>query len=227
MAFRPLAAIKPKDSLLWMGWLAGMAYIGKAATAVGDTEAAATLYEAILPYSEHVATGGGVVLILGSVAHFLGLLATVLHRWDDAARHYEAAIALETRMGAPPFVTRSQILYAELLLRGGDGDLRLAYRLAKQALATSQELGMRPWSARAKSILTFVEAKSPIDQPLSKRELEVAVLVSEGLSNREIATRLHLSERTAESHVKNICDKLGFNSRSQVAAWMASRRPVS
>jgi hypothetical protein len=46
-------------------------------------------------------------------------------------------------------------------------------------------------------------------------ELEVAGLIAEGLSNRVIAERLHLSERTAESHVKNICDKLGFNSTSQ------------
>jgi non-specific serine/threonine protein kinase len=59
---------------------------------------------------------------------------------------------------------------------------------------------------------------------LSSREFEVARLVAEGLSNREIAGRLHLSERTAESHVKNICDKLGFNSRSQVAAWVAGRQ---
>jgi non-specific serine/threonine protein kinase len=83
-----------------------------------------------------------------------------------------------------------------------------------------------PWLTRAKAILAPADAKGVLDHPLSKRELEVASLVSEGLSNRDIAERLHLSERTAESHVKNICDKLGFNSRSQVAAWVAARKPI-
>lgn len=55
--------------------------------------------------------------------------------------------------------------------------------------------------------------------PLSKREWEVAGLVCEGLSNREIARRLFISERTAEYHVESIRNKLGFRSRSQVAAW--------
>ncbi len=58
--------------------------------------------------------------------------------------------------------------------------------------------------------------------PLSRREREVAALVAEGLSNREIAERLFISERTAEGHVEQIRNKLGFKSRAQVAAWVAS-----
>jgi predicted ATPase/DNA-binding CsgD family transcriptional regulator len=58
---------------------------------------------------------------------------------------------------------------------------------------------------------------------LSRREEEVARLVAEGLSNREIATRLFVSERTAEYHVEQIRNKLGFHSRAQVAAWVADR----
>jgi DNA-binding CsgD family transcriptional regulator/sugar lactone lactonase YvrE len=60
-------------------------------------------------------------------------------------------------------------------------------------------------------------------RPLTRREEEVAGLVAEGLTNREIAARLFLSERTAESHVEQIRNKLGFHSRSQVAAWAALR----
>jgi DNA-binding NarL/FixJ family response regulator len=57
---------------------------------------------------------------------------------------------------------------------------------------------------------------------LSRRELEVATLVSEGLTNRQIAERLVISERTADRHVSNILAKLGVTSRAQVAAWAVS-----
>ena len=54
---------------------------------------------------------------------------------------------------------------------------------------------------------------------LSKRETEVAGLVARGLSNRDIARMLYLSERTVESHVQSILNKLGFRTRTQIAAW--------
>jgi DNA-binding NarL/FixJ family response regulator len=56
---------------------------------------------------------------------------------------------------------------------------------------------------------------------LSPREGEVSALVAEGLSNRDIAARLFVSERTAENHVQNILNKLGFSNRAQIAAWVA------
>lgn len=54
---------------------------------------------------------------------------------------------------------------------------------------------------------------------LTPREREVAGLITEGLSNRQIAARLVISQRTAEGHVEHIMAKLGFQSRAQVAAW--------
>jgi DNA-binding NarL/FixJ family response regulator len=59
---------------------------------------------------------------------------------------------------------------------------------------------------------------------LTKRERQVADLVARGLTNREIATELVLSARTAQGHVQNILVKLGFTSRAQIAAWVASLR---
>ena len=61
----------------------------------------------------------------------------------------------------------------------------------------------------------------PAQATLSRREREVAELVATGLSNREIAGRLYLSERTVDNHVHRILAKLGFDSRVQVATWMA------
>ena len=58
---------------------------------------------------------------------------------------------------------------------------------------------------------------------LSAREREVAALVAQGRSNREIAARLVVSERTAEAHVSNILGKLGLSTRAQIAAWAVEK----
>ena len=57
---------------------------------------------------------------------------------------------------------------------------------------------------------------------LRERETDVARLVAEGLSNKEIGARLFISERTVESHVRNIMNKLGVGSRAQIASWVAA-----
>ena len=57
------------------------------------------------------------------------------------------------------------------------------------------------------------------DGPLTPREREVAALVAEGRTNRQIAETLVVVETTAERHVANILNKLGFHSRAQIAAW--------
>jgi predicted ATPase/DNA-binding CsgD family transcriptional regulator len=58
---------------------------------------------------------------------------------------------------------------------------------------------------------------------LTQRELEVAELVSMGLTNKQIAARLVISTRTAETHVQNILSKTGFTTRTQLAAWQIAR----
>lgn len=57
---------------------------------------------------------------------------------------------------------------------------------------------------------------------LGRRGAEVARLIADGLSNKEIGARLFISERTVESHVRNVFNKLGVRSRAQVAAWIAA-----
>jgi predicted ATPase/DNA-binding CsgD family transcriptional regulator len=58
--------------------------------------------------------------------------------------------------------------------------------------------------------------------PLANREAQVAQLVADGLSNKQIAARLLISEHTVDSHIRNIMNKLGVSARAQIAAWMAA-----
>jgi DNA-binding NarL/FixJ family response regulator len=58
---------------------------------------------------------------------------------------------------------------------------------------------------------------------LTRRQLEIARLVADDLTNRQIAARLFLSERTVETHVTNILNKLGLSSRVQLALWTAEQ----
>jgi predicted ATPase/DNA-binding CsgD family transcriptional regulator len=85
--------------------------------------------------------------------------------------------------------------------------------------------------ARALALLTVEPAAQP-DGPdprprdlirLSRREREVAALVARGLTNREIAAELVITERTAGTHVSNVLGKLGARTRSQIAAWAVER----
>jgi predicted ATPase/DNA-binding NarL/FixJ family response regulator len=61
--------------------------------------------------------------------------------------------------------------------------------------------------------------------PLTVRETEVAHLVAQGMTNKEIASSLVIAQRTAEGHIEHILNKLGFNSRSQIAAWVSETDP--
>jgi pimeloyl-ACP methyl ester carboxylesterase/DNA-binding CsgD family transcriptional regulator len=67
--------------------------------------------------------------------------------------------------------------------------------------------------------------KRRFEPALTPRQMEVAALVSEGLSNRQIAERLVITERSAESHVERIRGRLDFRSRAQIAAWYVATRP--
>ncbi len=79
-------------------------------------------------------------------------------------------------------------------------------RRIQPLLAELAEQGVPPFASGPGSTLT-------------RREREVAPLVAAGMSNRQIAEQLYVSERTVETHVQNILMKLGFGSRSQVAVW--------
>jgi DNA-binding CsgD family transcriptional regulator len=80
------------------------------------------------------------------------------------------------------------------------------------------------WPAVLEAMLSFLSEPVSTGPRLTGRELEVAELVAEGLTNHSIARRLSIAPRTAEAHVENIRHKLEVHSRAQIAAWVTEYR---
>ena len=80
------------------------------------------------------------------------------------------------------------------------------------------------WPVVLDALLGFMSEPASTEPRLTGRELEVAALVAEGLTNQAIARRLSVAPRTAEAHVENIRRKLQVRSRAQIAAWVTEHR---
>jgi len=101
--------------------------------------------------------------------------------------------------------------------------------LGDRAFGRALRRGMAFGLADAAAFALEEAAEAVVEElptPLTRREQEVADLVAGGLSNKDIAVRLVIARRTAEGHVERILQKLGFNSRTQIATWIAERHRV-
>jgi DNA-binding NarL/FixJ family response regulator len=103
----------------------------------------------------------------------------------------------------------------------------------ERALEVFERLGAEPWAARTRTELTATGGAyrrehevSPAEE-LTPHELQVALLVADGLTNREVAAALFLSAKTIEHHLSIIYRKLGLRSRAQLAALLAGERATS
>jgi DNA-binding CsgD family transcriptional regulator len=194
--------------------------------AFADAEAAGWVHEQLLPWAHTSGVpGSSVVYSEGSMDAELGRMDAVAGRWGEAAGHFREAVAANTRLGARPALVHSWLgLAGALLRRAGPDDVEEAVPLARAAAAEARRLDMPGPLATAGRLLTELAAAARERDPLTERERDVANLVAQGLSNRQIATRLVLSERTVESHVRNILGKLGFASRAEIIAWAHGSR---
>lgn len=154
---------------------------------------------------------------LGPVELHLGKAAAALGALDAAIADLTTAATISTTIGAPGFAVEASVeLAGALARRGARADTDRAGTLLAAAAPDAQRLVMAPFSLRIEGLRARLPAGPP---PLSPREREVARLVGQGLTNRQIAAALYVSERTAQNHVQHILTKLGFANRSQIAVW--------
>ncbi len=210
-------------------WVLGINPLAQAADAcvfLRDVPRARVLYDRLLPYAGHAVVGGAAVTCSGSAARSLGGLATVMGEWDAAAGHFEAAMAMNTRMGAQPWLAHTQRQYAGmLLLRGRRGDRRRARQVLEAAQAIYTDLGMGTFATQTQGLLSsprlvrMPAMTSRFPDSLTAREVEVLRLVAAGKSNREISAELVLSVRTTGRHIANIYGKIGAHNRAGATAY--------
>jgi DNA-binding CsgD family transcriptional regulator len=190
-----------------------------AAAGLGRSHDLAVLLERLEPLrGEHAVLEG--VWYAGPVDLTLGRGASALGRLDPAVDHLVAAAEQAHRAGAAGFVAEARYhLALALLARAGPGDRDRAEAAARDADRLARALGMAAYLDRTAALVAHLGGPGG-HSPLSRREAEVAQLVAEGLTNRQIAERLVISERTAENHVQHVLTKLGFTRRSQIAGWV-------
>jgi DNA-binding SARP family transcriptional activator len=135
-------------------WLGAIGYLAETSAALGDRAAAARLRDLLLPYAGRNITVGWTSTCAGSASRHLGLLAATLGLDEEARRHFDAALEMNARMGAAPWVARTQIDYAELLLAGDrPNDRRTAIELLELAHVSASALDMVAPAARARRLL--------------------------------------------------------------------------
>jgi predicted ATPase/DNA-binding CsgD family transcriptional regulator len=213
----------------------------------GKLDSAAASYEESLKL-QRIARSS---LITGGTHVRLGFVRLLQNREEEARKHFEAALTAEGLALPEAGAVRGFSLLAgrrgsyqrALKLHGAYSSMPF---FGWRSEAT--QLEMQPWITSARRALGHDAADAiwrsgarmsasealgyalsdadeppPDDGPLTAREREIAALVGRGRRNREIATQLYISPRTVEAHLEHIRNKLGYQSRSEVAAWANER----
>jgi tetratricopeptide (TPR) repeat protein len=127
----------------YLDWPCTLALLSELCAAFSDRQRAERLYDLLVSYADRNTVGLYTIVFTGSAHHYLGLLAVLLERWSDAARHFENALSMNTRMEMWPYVAHTRYAYADMLVkRGESGDRERALELIGQALGLAEEIGM-------------------------------------------------------------------------------------
>ncbi|MGK5685127.1 ATP-binding protein [Actinoplanes sp. URMC 104] len=189
----------------------------------GEPGAAIVHARAALRIKRQLSDHGGSAMAMDALAAATAAIGDA----ERAARLIGVAHRLWEAVGLPqmgsPDLSASRVL-AEKQARDALGDRRFEAALAEGAgfefdAGVAYALDERP-------VRPAQPGTAPEWAPLTRREREVAELVAGGLTNQQIADRLVISRRTANTHLEHILTKLDFSARTQIAAWVAARISV-
>ncbi len=194
--------------------------LGSAALFAGDNEESKARYSEALRIAYQIDDRIGQFYLLAALAFH----ATVEGRAKTAAQLLGASETIRIGAGAIVMPVMNPIItQAEESAIAALGKAKFEVELtAGKHLTRDTAVAMALGEADQATAATREGARPGV---LAKREFDVARLIADGLSNKQIGARLFISERTVDSHVRSILNKLGFNSRAQIAGWVVSTNP--
>jgi DNA-binding SARP family transcriptional activator/tetratricopeptide (TPR) repeat protein len=140
----------PRDA----NWLIAVTLLAEVCGALGDGARAEELYAVLEPYAGRNVVVGRAATCNGAASRLLGILAAAMRSWELAEGHFISALAMHERMGARPWVARTQLAYAEMLLtRRQRGDKARARELLADAVLIADALGMGVVAQRARDLV--------------------------------------------------------------------------
>ena len=194
--------------------------LGGAALLAGDTEESKARYSEALRIAYQIDDRIGQFYLLAALAFH----ATVEGRAKTAAQLLGASETIRIGAGAVIMPAMSPVItQAEESAIAALGKAKFEVEFAAGKHLTRETAVASALGEPAQATAAPREDARP--GVLAKREFDVARLIADGLSNKQIGARLFISERTVDSHVRSILNKLGFSSRAQIAGWMASTNP--
>jgi len=196
-----------------------LVYLAFAVLSEGDHERAARLLEEGLPLSQDLGDKNSVANSLEALAAVAGVRGHL----PRAARLWGAAYALREDIGSPlppderalqePYIAAAR---AQLDEEAWEAAWKEGFEMSIDEAVDYALSEKTDHFAPTAPLADSSDARSIL---LTRREEEVAALVARGLTNRQVATELVISEQTVATHVKKILKKLGLSSRAQLAVW--------
>jgi hypothetical protein len=153
---RQANAISRPQRSEWFGTMGSLVF---SAEALRDLTLASDLYEFLAPHRDHLAVIGFCSFCWGSTHHWLGILATLLERWEEARTHFNMALSVNEKVGARPWVARTEYDYSRMLNACGSPFKDIELHI-ERCIGIAQELGMHRLVRKAMNLKRALRATS-------------------------------------------------------------------